>query len=700
MKRAMKNSSEKQHKKASEARINQAHKRRTVVLICTALVVATFIAYEPMRRNDFVNNFDDDCYITENPHIRAGITGETVSWAFTKPHCNMWHPLTSLSHALDYQLFGLNPLWHHLMNLLFHAASTLLLFWFLKKTTGAVWPSAFVAAAFALHPLQVESVAWASERKNVLSGFFWLLTMLAYARYAERPGIIRYLPITASFCLGLLSKPMLVTLPFALFLLDYWPLERCHRRNLHRLVFEKVPLFILSAVLCVVTFLSQQGGEVVKKLPLNIRIENAIISYVSYIGKMIYPSRLAAFYPHPLASLPIWKPIVYFLILIVILIVFLYLCRRKRFLTVGWLWYLGTLVPVIGLVQVGTQAMADRYTYLPSIGIFIIVAWGSAELIRRWRYRKAVLGILAGVVLTILFICTRTQVKYWQNNITLFKHGLEVTTNNATMHERYANTIVKEGKFEEALEHYRQALHIRPELVWAHAGMGVVFFEQGKLDEAIECFEAALQLRPNAPFVLNNLGVALEAQGKNDKALESFNRAVQSNPDYPLSYYNIAKLKTQQKKYDQAIEYYEAALKRKPYWPKAYSELGEVYFSIGDINQAVRYWRRAIELNPNDIKTLNNLAWVLATTEDAKIKNPAEAIKYAERIVALLGPYQQPVFLDTLAIAYASAGNFSKAIKVTEDAIKLCEAAGKKEAAEKMRGRLELYKSGRTYRKK
>ncbi len=698
----------------------RACSRLCVFLICLALAVSTFVAYEPVRRNDFIN-FDDDNYITENPHVRAGITRDTVIWAFTKPHYHMWHPLTSLSHALDCQLFGLNPFWHHLTSLFFHVANTLLLFLVLKKMTGAVWASGFVAAVFALHPLQVESVVWAAERKSVLSGFFWMLTMIAYVRYAERPSIRRYLLIVLAFCLGLLSKSMLVTLPFVLLLLDYWPLgrfqlgrtgENVNRKShestnthfrwpvFYRLVREKVPFFVLSAVLSVVTFISQQGGEVIKRLPLNLRIANAVVSYISYIGKMIYPSRLAIFYPHPLDSLPTWQPVICFLILTVVSAIVIYTGRSKRFLMVGWFWYLGTLVPVIGLVQVGTQAMADRYVYLPSIGVFIIVAWIAAELGAKGRYRKIGLGIMAGLVFAVLVICTRVQVKYWQNDFTVFKHALEVTKNNSTMHERYATTIFKEGKFEEAINHYKEALRIRPELFQAHAGLGLVFLKQGKFNEAAECFEEALRLKPAFPSVLNNLGALLGAQGKIDEAIRNFEKAIQIDPDYPQSYYNIAIVKIRQKEYSQAIWYLNEALRRRPGWPEVCSNLGESYFSVGDINQAISYWHRALELNPRDIKTLNNLAWVLATTEDTKLRNPTDAVKYAQRACELVGPYQQPVLLGTLAAAYAATGNFTEAVKTAEEAVKLAEAADKKDLAKKIREWLDLYKSGQPYREK
>ena len=365
-------------------------------LICGALVLAIFVAFEPLRHNDFVN-YDDDRYVTENPRVNCGITRQSLIWAFTGPHYGMWHPLTSLSHILDCQLFGLNPLWHHFSNLLLHIANTLLLFWVLKKMTGSFWPSAFVAAVFGLHPFSVESVAWLAERKNVLSGFFWILTIAAYMYYARHSNIRRFLLLILVFSLGLMAKPMVVTLPFVLLLLDYWPLDRFEsagqtqnhlqssgpgyqRASLRHLIAEKIPLLILSAYVSLITFAFQRTGGAMnlgQDIPFVSRIANALVSYISYLFKMVYPAGLAVLYPHPRNDLPSWKPVICLVILIAVSIV-IYLARRRRYLVVGWLWYLGILVPVLGLVQVGGQAMADRYTYLPLIGIYIIFAWGCA----------------------------------------------------------------------------------------------------------------------------------------------------------------------------------------------------------------------------------------------------------------------------------------------------------------------------------
>jgi tetratricopeptide (TPR) repeat protein len=351
-------------------------------------------------------------------------------------------------------------------------------------------------------------------------------------------------------------------------------------------------------------------------------------------------------------------------------------------------------------VQSGDQAMADRYAYLPSVGIFIIVAYGAAEITSKLRYQKIALGTLAAFAFAALSVCTRVQVTYWQNGATLFKHALEVTKNNDTIQERYATAVLKEGKFDEAISHYRQALNINPELHWAYVGMGLAFEGLGKTDEAIECFEAALRLEPGLPRALNYLGTVLEAQGKNDEAIENFNKSIRSDPDYLYSYCNAARLKMRQKEYVQAIEYYEEALERKPDWPEVCSELGEAYSSLGKETEAVFYWHRALELKPNDIRVLNNLTWILATAEDETIRNPSEAVEYAKRLSELVGSNQQPMFLDTMAAAYAAAGNFPEAVRTAEQAVELLETDDKKDLVEEVRERLELYKSGRPYRER
>lgn len=518
--------------------------RRIVFLFCFVLPVVTFFAFTQVLQNDFVN-YDDPRYITENPNVTKGITFKSVVWAFTETHFFMWHPVTSLSHMLDCTVFGLNPRGHHLTNLIIHTANVLLLFCVLKKMTGKVGCSAFVAAVFALHPLNVESVAWAAERKNVLSGFFWMLTIDVYIRYTEKSRIISYLLVILVFLLALMSKPTTVTLPFVLLLLDYWPLRRfqwkrtgvthqlsemseiCLQRvSVWRLIAEKIPLLILSAILCVITFAGQKSGGVLKGieiLPFDIRAANALVSYTGYIYNLIYPHHLAAFYPHPGYNLPPWKPIISLVILAVVSTFVVCWSRRKPYLLTGWFWYLGILVPVIGIVQAGSQAMADRYTYLPAVGIFIIVAWEADELFTERQYRKIVLGILAVILLSAMMICTRTQAGYWKNTLTLAGHALEVTKNNDIMHNSYGCALFEKGRFDEAVFHLNSALKINPHNSFAHENLGKVYANMGwasaklgQSDLAVKQLTEAVRLRPNNADALNNLAWIL-ATTKDDK---------------------------------------------------------------------------------------------------------------------------------------------------------------------------------------
>ena len=585
-----------------------------VLLIYVVLALATIIAYEQVRHNEFVG-FDDDQYIFNNSHVKAGLTREGLVWAFTTTHIYNWHPLTWMSHMLDCELYGLNPAGHHFTNVLLHIANALLLLLVLNRMTGSLWCSAFVAAAFALHPLHVESVAWASERKDVLSTFFWMLTMLAYVRYAERPQTGRYLLIVLVFCLGLMAKQMLVTLPFVLLLLDYWPLGRLTFKgrsffnsarpvaavSARRCILEKLPLLILSAVASVIIYLVQERTGLVKSVvhyALVHRIGNAIVAYVAYIGKMLWPGRLAIFYPHPHGDLPAWQVAGAILLLVCITAAVLWRIRRRPYLAVGWLWYLGTLVPVIGLVQVGTQAMADRYTYVPLIGLFIIIAWGTAELLVRWRYRAMGLGIMTGIVLAVLLICTWMQVRYWQNSLTLYGHAAEVTENNFVMHDNFGVELFDRGRFDEALMHFDEALRINWRYSRAHKNKGRVLLRRWKLDEAIAIFTDLLRVDSDWPEVHSYLGLA-------------YARKSQFVP---------------------AIKHFKAALRSRPDWYETYNDLGLAYSLLGNHDLAIQNYKEALRLKPDYPAAINNLK--IALEEQGKMndqrKKPDEKIEISD----------------------------------------------------------------------
>jgi tetratricopeptide (TPR) repeat protein len=686
-----------------------------VFLICLVLILATLIAYEPLRHNGFVE-YDDNDYVVKNPHVYTGLTPGNVKWAFTSFHASNWHPLTWLSHMLDCELFGLNPYWHHLTNLLLHIMNTLLLFWILKKITSLVWPSAIVAALFALHPMHVESVAWVSERKDMLSGLFWMITMAAYVWYAERPCMGRYLLVFLSLGLGLMAKPMLVTLPFVLLLLDYWPLDRLSAKqpdaaNVRyqkstplRLVAEKIPLFILAIGSSVITCIVQigYGTEVLADLPLKLRTANAFVSYVSYITKMIYPARLAALYPYPYPydSFPVWQSIVSCVLLIVIFLSVVYLARRYRHLAVGWLWYFGTLVPVIGLVQVGAQAMADRYSYIPSIGLFIMVSFSGYLVSYKHRYQKILLGVFAGLVLVVLLFCTRTQVRYWQNGLTLFGRAIAVTKNNYLMQDNYGCALLKNNQPQEAVRHFHEAIRLYPLHAEAHNNLGVAYCQLGRYEEAKEACKEAIKTEPDYTDAYYNLGVAYGKLGRWDEAIEACKQAIRIKPDWQDVYevYNqLGAAYYKQEKFDEAIKNWGHALQLRPDMPEVHNHLALAFYKQGQLEEAIKHWREALRLKPDWQEVRDNLDKIEGrwTGEQSvaqymeMLRNDPNDASTRDRLAAEL--YQQgkidqaieqwkevirlrPEWAEaqnSLATAYYRQGDVAQAIKHWAEAVRL-----------------------------
>jgi tetratricopeptide (TPR) repeat protein len=540
--------------------------------ISVLLVVAVFLVFGQTLWHDFVN-YDDQDYFYSNPHVKAGLTWSGVMWAFRTGYAANWHPLTWLSLMLDAQLFGPGAAGPHLTNVLLHAANTVLLFLLLKRLTGAHWRSAFVAALFALHPLHVESVAWVSERKDVLSGLFFMLTLLMYARYVERiptPKAKAFYGLALLFfALGLMSKPMLVTLPFVLLLLDYWPLEQFTiydlRFTIRRLAWEKVPFFVLSATSCVVTFVAQKNAvQPFDRIPMGIRAVNAMVSCVRYLRKMFWPVDLAIPYPYPAhwSFELFWLSAAIFLAAIVFVV---WLGRRFPFLITGWFWYLGMLIPVIGLVQVGAQSMADRYTYLPLIGVFILLVWGAGEVLESWRLPKQVMWSMAMLILAACTARTLDQLRLWQNTETLFHHTITVTKGNAV----------------------------------AYYNLGEYYSGKGKLDEAVDNYLKAIQIRPGYDDALNNLGVALALKGELDEAVARIRESIRYQPDKADAYYNLGNVFVMQHKPDEAISAYTGALRLKPDYPEAHNNLANLLAGQGHLEEAVKHYRETLRLNPN-----------------------------------------------------------------------------------------------------
>ncbi len=530
--------------------------------ISAGLVLLNVLVFGPMWRYGFVT-WDDPQYITQNPFVAQGLTAESIAWAFTTGYAFYWHPLTWISHMLDIQLYGFEAGGHHITNLVLHMASTVILFAVLRSMTGAMWRSAFVAALFAVHPLRVESVAWIAERKDVLSTLFWMLTLWAYAAYVRSPARGRFLAVLGFFAAGLMAKPMLVTLPFGLMLLDVWPLRR--DISLRRSVVEKLPLMGLAVASSVVTFLTQnQMGAVaaLEALPVTTRLANALVSYAAYIGMMFWPVNLAALYPFlPLAA---WKVAVAVVVLAAISAVAWRFFRSYPYLLVGWLWYLGTLVPVIGLIQSGGQSMADRFTYVPMIGLFVMVAWGAVDLTGQRPRRQSWLAIAAGLLVVACAAASSVQLRYWSDSVTMWRRALAVTTANWRAHINLGYDLSAQGEGNEAIAEFNEALRIRPDFAEGHNNLGAALAQQGKLADAIPHYLRALELKPDYAEAHGNLGVALATQGRTDQAIREFLESLRINPNQADTHSNVAVMYEDKAQIPEAIEHFRAALRLNP----------------------------------------------------------------------------------------------------------------------------------------
>ncbi len=608
------------------------------VFIYLAIAIVTAGAYYGVANYQFVN-FDDSDYVVNNPQFSNGFTLDNIKWAFTAGHAGNWHPLTWLSHILDCRLFGLDAGKHHIVGLLIHIANALLFFALLRKMTGTLWQSAFAAALFALHPLRVESVAWVAERKDVLSTLFWMLTMLAYVSYAKQPKLWRYFLVLVLFALGLMTKPMLVTLPFVLLLLDYWPLERLNWKNNKIsqkppkqktktipqyysavwLITEKIPLFIAVIISSVITFIVQQKGGAMDtgySFSLISRIANALIAYVTYIQKMLWPSGLAPFYPHPADNVSLLYAGLCAIMLLAATVLVIIFGRRFKYLPVGWFWYLGTLVPVIGIIQVGDQAYADRYSYIPLTGLFIIIALAVPSLFDRFLNvpnKKLILTASTAIVLTVLSVCTFIQQHYWHDSITLFEHAINVTKDNYVAHFCIADPLREKGRVKDAITHDKECLRIKPDYIRGLNSLGQAMIETGQLDEAVKYFDAALKLRPDLYQVHTNLGVALVKLGKFDEAIVHYRAALQSS-NLSLIHLNLAFALRAKGNMEQAVQEYSKVLIAEPANVSAHYELGVTFAEMGKPEQAIMHLSKALEINPNLPDAHNSLGYVLAHT--------------------------------------------------------------------------------------
>jgi tetratricopeptide (TPR) repeat protein len=597
------------------------------LIIILFLIIACYAAFSQVLNHGFID-LDDGIYVTKNPQVQRGLTIKGFCWAFTTNNdAGFWLPLTWISLMADSHLYGLNAGGFHLTNLLLHIFNALLLFLILEWITGGIWQSAFVAALFALHPLKVESVAWISERKDVLSALFFLLTIWAYARYVKHPAWTRYLFICLWFILGLMSKPMLVTLPFVLLLMDFWPFGRLQtgkgpfmkgsqsksyfttssdfkisseKCNLLGLIFEKIPLFLLAGVFSILAFLTQKSEGALASIhltPLSYRIANALIAYVKYIGKTIWPHHLGVFYPHQ--NMPSMGYVIgAFLFLLGVSIIVIWKAQRP-YLLVGWFWYIGTLIPVIGLMQVGSQAMADRFTYIPIIGLFIMVVWGVSDLLSQWPYRVLISALLSGSVLFILMICTWTQTGYWKNSITLFKKTLQATDNNWLIQNNLGYALHMNGKVEDAILHFREALRIRPHYAQAHFNLANALIHTGQIEQGITHYQSALKLNPNDDDAYNNLGSALAQQGKIEEAILQYLTALKINPNLARAEFNLGVALMEKGDFKEATIHFKKALNIMPEYAKVHFPLGLAYIKIGDRRSALEVYKALKTINSN-----------------------------------------------------------------------------------------------------
>ena len=608
-------------KSASRPSVASRPSAQTVALL-VLLGLGILLVFWPVARCGFLN-YDDDGYVTDNAHVRTGLSVGNVLWAFGAGETGNWHPITWLSLMWDAQMYGLVPYGFHLTNLVLHIANTLLLFLVLKKLAGRPWPAAMVAALFGLHPLHVESVAWISERKDVLSALFFMLTLLCYARYVSSTvhsprstvgGVhhsrftIHYLLALLFFALGLMSKPMLVTVPFVLLLLDFWPLTRVQGSEFKvqswgRLVREKIPFFVLSAASCVITFIVQKKGDAVQSLalfPMSMRVENAILSYGRYLGKVFWPVDLAMPYPYPvqIPSAAMWMTLA---LLAGVSGWALYHARRFPFLFTGWMWFLGMLVPVIGLVQVGAQAMADRYTYLPLIGFFIAVVFGLDAFIRGLRVPQALVIALAGAVLTVLSARTRTQIGYWQDSETLFRRAIAVTRDNAEAYEHLGTYHLRiRNDLTNARDCYQRAVGIAPGRISARVNLGSALLLAGDGDGAAEQFEAVLRMAPGDADANCDLGYLFAARGQFDQAIACYDAAIQSRPDFSSAYHDRGLAFAAKGQWDNAVRDYREAIRLDPAHVSTHVHLGTALAQQGNTDAAAREFAEALRLDPGN----------------------------------------------------------------------------------------------------
>src|SRR5215472_12259748 len=696
-----------------------------IVAICAVLVGITWLVFAQTVRHQFVT-YDDPQYVYSNPEVSAGLSLSRITWAFTHTIAGNWHPLTTISHMLDCQLYGLDPAGHHFTNVLFHTIASVLLFLVLRQMTGSLWRSAFIAALFAIHPLHVESVAWVSERKDVLSAIFFMLILGAYTRYVRAPSVKSYLLVFLLFALGLMSKPMLVTVPFVLLLLDYWPLGRItYARSpkaqgrqpatssqwpiIRRLLAEKVPLFVLSALSSAVTLFTQfQSRATMSQLPLSWRVNNAVVTYVVYVWQMFWPVRLAAFYPHPNDQLHLWQVLLAIAFLTAVALLAIHWRRQRPYIFTGWFWYIGMLVPVIGLVEAGEQARADRYTYLPQIGLYVLITWGITDLMGsmmmgRSRSRHVTMGwpsparralkssvhspgaratdlgigyqtlcaVIAATIIISLSWLAFVQTSYWRNSEVLWNHALDVTSDNDVAYDNLGHSCLKRGDFDTAISQFQTALQIRSRNSAAHYNSGSALIE-------------------------NNLANLLAQKGRLNEAIEHYHNAMRLRPGYGDPYLNLGNILFQQGQMHDAMVLWQKARATEPKDGRFHTLLGDAFLRAGSQQDAIGEYEQAVRNSVGDPLPRNSLAWLLATSSDASLRDGDRAVELANEAVRLSNG-KDPNYLRTLAAACAESGLFVEAEQNARRAFQGAELLDNRSLLNALRDEIALYELGLPY---
>ena len=655
--------------------VSASREKQVVFTVCLALAVIVFLVFGKTCQYEFVN-YDDDHHVYANPAVMDGLTLEGLARVFKLGDSDYWHPLDFVSHMLDCELYGLNPGGHHLSNVLLHASVAITLFLMLRRMTATLWPSAFIAAVFAIHPLRVESVAWISERKDLLHGLFFVLTIWAYINYARNSwSLARYLSVVILFALGLMSKPTLMPLPLLLLLLDYWPLKRLRLKTplttltpdvtgagvtqkFHRLLIEKIPLLLLAMLSCWEAARGNSSAfESNAAIPLSLRVANAVVAYATYFWQMAWPTHLAVLYPFPVDGLGVCKVAVSLLLLAAVS-AGAFLWRRNRpWVLVGWGWYLVMLLPMVGIVQAGSQARADRYTYLPQIGLYLMVTWTIWEISLSWRYRRQVLVGTGLACIAALMVAAAIQTSYWRNSEALWTRALDCTSRNAIAHNNLGVAFAERGRHKEAIGHYQRALEIRPDYAETMNNLGAALAAEKQTAEAVATYLRAIELRPEYAEAHGNLGIALAGEGRLDEAADHLERAIQFKPDYGRAHYNFALVLTAQGRFTDATKHFERAVIEMPEYADAHANLGAVLVKRGFADESRLHFQKAVELAPGFVEAHYNLAVVSLAQGQLR-----DASNHLHRVIVL-----SPDFIEArLKFAELLALNGSRAAAASQ----------------------------------